>query len=76
MVCIDLRRSLIAYPFGLGRTSSSESFGEQSSKEETLSRVGELAADESCDVINVGWPDDIYDSREWTSCKVSRWRTS
>ena len=56
MVCIDLRRSLIAAAFGLGRTSSVEIFRGKSSK---VSRVGDVAGDEPLDVMRVRCPDDI-----------------
>lgn len=59
MVCIDLRRSLIAAAFGLGRTSSVEIFEGKSSKLGKVSRLGEVAGDEPFDVTRVRWPDDI-----------------
>jgi hypothetical protein len=53
IACIDLRRSLIAAAFGLGRTSSVEIFGGKSSKLGVVSRVGEVAGDEPLDVMSV-----------------------
>jgi hypothetical protein len=56
---MDLRRSLIADAFGLGRESSVDILGGKSSKFEPLSLVGEVAGVEPWDVISVLWPEDI-----------------
>jgi hypothetical protein len=59
-VCIDLRLSLMAEAFGLGRLSSIDILGVMSSKVvDALSLVGERSSELLLETVIVGWPDDI-----------------
>lgn len=71
---MDLLRSLIAEALGLGRMSSLDTLG-ASSKLGALFRVGDVAGDESREVISVRCPEDIYEnlllSLKLSSCRPS-----
>lgn len=57
MVCIDLLRSLTAAAFGRRCVSSTGDLGMISSKF-ALSRFGDVAGEEPCEVISVRWPEE------------------